>query len=123
MPIGDLRDVQETLEALLQLHERAEVRQLGYLPTDLLTHLMLFDELIPDIRSQLLETERQALTLDIDVEDRDFDLLSLLQDLRRVFDALRPRHVGDVNQTVDSVLDSRRMAPKSVRLRTRPVIT
>src|SRR5262249_6632318 len=40
-----------------------------------------------------------------DVQDHDVDGVAFLHDLRRVLHALGPRHVGDVDQPVDSWLD------------------
>src|SRR4030095_8452997 len=40
-----------------------------------------------------------------DVEDHGLHDLSLLQDLRRVLDALGPRKIGNVHQAVDAFLD------------------
>jgi hypothetical protein len=56
-------------------------------------------DVLPRVRLELLEAERDALALPVDVEDLDLDLLADLDHLRRVRDAA-PRHVGDVQQAV-----------------------
>jgi hypothetical protein len=52
-------------------------------------------------RPSLLQAERDALTLAVEFQDADVDLLADLHNLRRMLHAL-PRHVGDVQQTVDA---------------------
>ena len=59
----------------------------------------------PRIFLGLLEAEADALVLAVDVQDHDVDRVALLHDFRRMLDALRPAHVGDVNQAIDARLD------------------
>jgi len=49
----------------------------------------------------LLQAERHAIALAIELEDLDLELLTDADDLRRMLDAL-PRHVRDVQQAVDT---------------------
>ena len=53
------------------------------------------------IRAELLDAERNALALAVELEDADVDLVADLDDFGRMLDAL-PRHVGDVQQAVDA---------------------
>src|SRR3989442_13203196 len=59
----------------------------------------------PRIFLRLLQPQRDPLVLGVDVENENVDLVALLHDLRRMLDALGPRHVRDVNQPVDPRLD------------------
>ena len=94
----------ETLDAGGDLDERA----VGGEVDDLALHARADRELVldgvPRIGHCLLEAERNALALAVDVEHHDVELLADLDDLARVLDA-RPAHVGDVEETVDRVLD------------------
>src|SRR5438093_2160139 len=59
----------------------------------------------PRILLRLLQSQRDALVLGVDVQNQHVDLVTLLHDFRWVLDPLGPRHVGDVNQAVDARLD------------------
>ena len=56
---------------------------------------------LPRIRTQLLEPQAHARALAVELQDPHFDLFAHLHDLGRVLDAL-PRHVGDVQQAIDA---------------------
>ena len=58
-------------------------------------------EIGPGVRAELLEAERNAIALAVELEHFDFELLADADDLGRMLDAL-PRHVGDVQQAVDA---------------------
>src|SRR6202035_1513359 len=55
----------------------------------------------PRITLELLEAERDALAIPIDVENLDLELLPDVHHLGRVLNA-PVRHVGDVEQSVDA---------------------
>src|SRR5262245_60321677 len=101
----ELRDVDQPFDPLRELHERAEVRHPDDLPFDGVADVVLLEELVPDVGLELLEAQREALVLRVDVEHHRLDGVALLQGLRRVLQALAPRHVRDVDQAVDAVLD------------------
>ncbi len=56
---------------------------------------------LPRIGEQLLDAERDAVRLVVDLDDLDLDRLADVHDLGRVVDAA-PGHVGDVQQAVDA---------------------
>jgi hypothetical protein len=58
--------------------------------------------LLPRVLLGLLETQRDALAVAVDVEHLDLDGLADLEDLGRVVD-VRPGKLGDVDQAVDAV--------------------
>src|SRR5690606_6665812 len=100
--------VHETLDALLQLHEGAEVEDLEDLAVDDLTSRVLVRDLVPRVGNELLDTERDlrlVAVAGVDVEQHGLDLVALLEELRRVLHALGPAHVADVDQAVDAFLD------------------
>ena len=56
---------------------------------------------VPRVGLELLDAERDAVRLVVELEDLDLDGLADVDDLGRVVDA-PPRHVGDVQQAVDA---------------------
>src|SRR6185436_12229054 len=99
--LGQLGDVHQALDALLDADERTERHQLG----DLAGH-DLADRVRPGVEAprvflRRLERQGDALAVEVDVENLDGDLLADLDDLARVVDVL-PGQLGDVHQTVDA---------------------
>ena len=96
-----LADVHQAFDARLQLDEGAVVRD-GYdLTLHPCTDRVLLGDVLPRIGVQLLEAEGDALALPIDVENLDLERLADLDHLAGVLDAA-PRHVGDMQQAVDT---------------------
>src|SRR5207342_132990 len=62
---------------------------------------ILLGDVLPRVALELLEAERDALTLPVDVQHLDLELRTDLYELGRMRDA-PPRHVGDVEQAVDA---------------------
>src|SRR4029453_8564563 len=100
MTLGQLGDVNQALDALVDSHERAEWHQLGNSAGDDLTDRVGAGKLLPRVFLGRLERQRDPLAVHVDVENLDGDLLTDLHDLRGVVDVL-PRQFGDVNETVD----------------------
>src|SRR5690606_5933177 len=73
--LGQLGDVHQALDALLDADERAERNQLGDLAGDDLADLVRAGELLPGVFLGGLEGQGDALALHVDVEDLDGDLL------------------------------------------------
>src|SRR5262245_60591853 len=90
MRLVELRDVDQTFDAFVELDERAEVRHPHHLAFDRVADLMAREEVVPDVGGQLLEAERQALVLGVDVQHHRLDDVALLQHLGRMLDALAP---------------------------------
>src|SRR4029079_3976358 len=66
---------------------------------------VLAGQLVPRVRLDLLEAERDAAAARIDAQDHGLDQVALIEDLRRVLDALAPGHLGDVDQSLDARLE------------------
>ncbi len=98
---GHLRDVDEPLDALLQLHEGPVVGEAHHLALDARAHGVLDGGGGPGVGLELLVAQGDALALAVELEDDDLDLVPDVQDLRRVVDAA-PGHVRDVEQAVDA---------------------
>src|SRR5690606_22435713 len=99
--LGQLGDVHQALDALLDTDERAERHQLGDLARHDLADLVGAGELLPRVFLRRLQRQRDALPVEVDVEHLDGDLLPHLDDLARVVDVL-PGELGDVHQAVDA---------------------
>src|SRR4029434_8289955 len=80
---------------------RTEGNELGDLARDDLTDLVGPGELTPRVLLRRLQRQRDPLTVQVDVENLDGDLLPPLDDLGRVVDVL-PGQLGDVHQAVDA---------------------
>src|SRR5437016_3273768 len=102
---GELRDVHQPLDPLLQLDEQAEVGDALDLAADLRAHRVVHAHQLPGIRLGLLEPERDAAVGGVDVEHLDLDLLAHLEHLRGMRHPLGPRHLRDVDQALDAPLD------------------
>ena len=82
--MAELGDVNKTVDLVGKLDERAELRDLGDLALDDVADLVEVVDVRPRIVFGLLESERNALLLRIDLEDDDFDFLTGLEQLVRV---------------------------------------
>src|SRR6185503_2874438 len=94
-------DVDEALDARLQLHEGAVVGDVGDAALEARLHRILGFDALPRIVEQLLHAERDAVRLVVDLDDLDLHLLADVEHFGRVIDAA-PRNVGDVQQAVDA---------------------
>ena len=91
----------EPFDALLQLDERAVVGDRNDLALNARTDRVLLVDVRPRIRQKLLETERDALAVPIDVENLHVDPCGDVHHFRWMPDPA-PRHVGDVQEPVES---------------------
>src|SRR5262245_22022814 len=98
-------DVHQPVDALLDADEDPEVGEVLHLPLDAAADRMIDAHHLPGIRLRLLEAERDAPVRGIDVEHHDVDFLADLEHLRRMGDALGPRHLRDVHQPFDAGLE------------------
>ena len=94
-----LGDVDEPLHPLLELYERAVVGDRHDLAPNPGPDGVPLGDILPRIRLQLLESQRNALTIPVDIEDLDLEILADITHFRGVPDA-SPGHVGDVKQAV-----------------------
>src|SRR6202044_623670 len=86
----------------------AEVEDLEDLAIDDLAGREVVRDAVPRIGDELLDTERDlrlVAVAGIDVEQHGLDLVTLLEQLRRVLHALGPAPVPDVDQAVNALFD------------------
>ena len=74
-------------------------------PDHLVAAIEAFRELAPRVRLALLEAERDAAALLVDVEDHDLDFLADVHDLGGIDVLVGPIHLGDVDEAFDALLD------------------
>ena len=93
----------EQIKIHIQKVEAKDADALGNLTLDDGSGLKFFGNLRqPWIFGQLLQTQSDAFTFPIDRNDLTFDLVALLQHLAGVRNLSRPRHVADVQKSVDT---------------------
>src|SRR5690606_11928398 len=97
--LGQLRDVHQALDALLDADERAERDELGDLARHDLPDRVGAGVGPPRVLLGGLERQRDALAVHLHREDLDGDLLADLDDLARVVDVL-PGQLGHVDEAV-----------------------
>src|SRR5438445_1787762 len=96
-----LRDVDEPLDAGLQLDEGAVIGEAHHLATGLRARRERLLDALPGVRRLLLVAEPDAARLSVELQHDHLDLVTDLKDLRRVTHA-PPAHVGDVLEPVDA---------------------
>src|SRR6185437_15215524 len=100
-----LGDVAETLDALGDLDEGAELRGAQNLAVNDVADAVLLEERVPHVRLKLLDAQGEAAVLGLDAKHDSLDLLTLLEHFGGMLDALGPGEVADVDEAVDAVLD------------------
>ena len=98
---GHLGDVDQTLDALLELDERAVVGDREDAAANLRADRVALGGVEPRIRRELLEAERDALLVLVELEDLDLDLIADVDEVARMRETA-PAHVGDVEQAVEA---------------------
>src|SRR6266536_208154 len=101
----ELRHRHEAFDVVAEVHDHTLVHQPHDAAAQLGTHRVRLADAQPRILLRLLQAERDALVLGVDVQDQHVDLVAFLHDLRGMLHPLGPRHVGDMNQAVDARLD------------------
>src|SRR3972149_9819425 len=96
----EFRDVHEALDTREDLDEGAERHHLRYLAFDHLALVVGLDHPLPGVRLRLLQAERDALAVAVDVEHLDADLLADLEELGRMVH-VAPGGLGGVDEAVD----------------------
>src|ERR1039457_2982012 len=91
----------EAFDALLDLDEGAVVLERNHLATHHGSRRVLGLGVGPRIFHHLLEAERHALSLGVELEHLHADMVTNLEQLRWMSHAA-PRHVRDVQQAVDA---------------------
>ena len=103
---ADLRDVNQTFDTLFELYEYTEVSDVGDGTVDFSTYSVTLADALPWIFLNLLDAKGETLALLVDIKNNRLYHIALLVNFRGVLDTLGPGDVGDVNETVDFVIDT-----------------
>src|SRR2546427_128599 len=106
-PLGPrhVGDVDQAVDAGLDLHERAERREVAHFPLDPHAHGILLRQRHPGVFLGLLHAERDLLFGLVHLQHHRFDRLADRHDLRGVSHVTRPAHLGDMDQPLDPRLE------------------
>src|SRR5712691_3837923 len=102
---GNIRDVNQAVYTIFDLDERAKVRKRADLSGHPRTDVIAHRERLPRIGGHLLEAEAYPPAVRIGLEHNRFDILSNREQLRRMFQPLRPCHLGYMDKPFDARLD------------------
>ena len=91
----------EPLDSFLELHKRAVGKNIDGPAGDLRTDGVFGLDAGPGTFGLLLEAERNALLLFVDLENLDLDFLVDRHDFRRMVDA-PPTHIRDMEETINT---------------------
>ena len=91
----------QAFDARLQFDERAVIGDVRDAALEPRVDRVAGGDALPRIGEELLDAERDAVRLVVDLDDLDLDRLADGHDLGRMVHAA-PRHVGDVEQAVDA---------------------
>ena len=91
----------QAFDALLQLDERAVVGDADHAAMHMRADRIALRGIEPRIGRELLEAQRHALLLAVELQHLHLDLVAHLHQVARMRQA-SPRHVGDVQQAVDA---------------------
>ncbi len=97
--VGQLRDVDQAFDAILDSGERAKVGELGHRPANELANLIGGSHPAPRLGLGSLDRESDLLFLGVDAQDVDIDLVTDPQHLTWVPDAA-PGQLGEVDEPV-----------------------
>src|SRR5258708_25120147 len=104
LALFDFRVVAKRFDVFAQFDGRAERGDARNLALHDLPDLMLLEPVAPDI-VDLLDAQRHAAVLRIDLQHLGGDVFALLENLVRILDALRPAYIAHVHQPVKAILD------------------
>src|SRR6266508_2436024 len=100
--LGQLGDVNKSVDARHDFDEGAEGDHLRHLPFDDVALVVHVHHLLPRVRLGLLQAERGALPLAVDIEHLDLPFLADLEQLRGMVH-VTPGELGDVDETIDAL--------------------
>src|SRR5574337_281231 len=100
---GHVGHMNESIDPLIQLNERAEVGKVPDGPFDACPDRVAFLDQQPGVGFDLAKPQRDPLIDLIDIQDYHFYRIPNRDDLRGVFDPLCPGHLRNMNQPLDPI--------------------
>src|SRR5215470_393864 len=101
---AQVANVNQTVDTVLNLDERAEVGQVSHAAFNRSADWVFVMQCVPRIRGKLPHSQRDSSFLRNHVEHYAFDLITDVNQLRRMLHTLRPRHLADVDESFDTLL-------------------
>src|SRR5687768_7629504 len=92
----------EAFDTRFEFHECAVRNEVDHFAFDLGSNSVLGFDLFPWVLQLLLEAEADPFFFAVDIENNHVDILTNLEDFRWVPNTA-PAHVGDVQQTIDTI--------------------
>ncbi len=102
---GHVGDVDHAVDAFFEFHERTVSGEVADLALDGGADRVAELDLVPWIRLELADAERDLLLLLADAENDRIDFLTDLENVGRTGDALGPGELGDVDEAFDAGLE------------------
>jgi len=99
---GNFGNVNQTFDTFFDFDEGTVRSQTDDFTADAGADRVLGVDILPRIGKRLLQAERNAFFLEVDIENHHFDLIADFDHFGRMVDAT-PTHVGDMQQAVDTV--------------------
>ena len=99
-----VRYVDEAVDARLDFDEGTEGGQVAHGPGEARSGGILQGQREPGILLDLLHAEGDLLVVRVDLQDHGFDFVADRHDLGRVTNVAGPRHLGDVDESLDPLL-------------------
>src|ERR1700723_1172053 len=96
-----LADMHQSLDALLQFDKSSVIGHADHASANVSAYGIAMLRIEPRVGRQLLEAQRYALLLLVELQHLDLDLIAHIDQIAGVSEA-SPGHVGDVQQTIDA---------------------
>ena len=101
----EVADVDQAIDTLLEFYEDTEVGEVAHLGGVLAANGVLHLDVLPRILLELLQAKAHLALVAVEGEDDGLYLVAYLQEVLSGTQVLTPRHLGDVDQTLDARLD------------------
>src|SRR6185437_15072593 len=102
---AEVGDVHQAVDAIFNLDEGTEVRKVAHAAFHDRAGGVLVLQLLPRVVLELLHAEGDAAVVRVHVQDDGLDFIARLHHLRGVLHALGPRHLRDMDQTLDALFE------------------
>ena len=102
---GHVRDMQQAVDPLSQLDERAVIGQISYLARYHGIDGILLGNVVPRVGLGLLHTQGNLFLILVHTQNDDVNLVTNLYEFVGMANSFGPRHLADVYQTFDAFLE------------------
>ena len=96
---AEVADVDKSLYAVLELCEYTEAGDITYHSRVLAAYRILLLDLIPRVRSELLDTEGHLTSLAVQSKNLSLNLITYLNEFLCAVKPWRPAHLGNVDES------------------------